>query len=427
MISASRWLLPAGVVAAVAGGVALTSAATDRTPELPDVSAEELVEQVLTAEVEAFSGTIRGNAELGLPELPTELLQQFGDQLSEEAAAAEGTPEAEPPLIGSGSDPVSVFGRLLAGESTIGVARDGDERQRLTVIDEQAGLDLVRNGDTGWAYSAADDTAVRFTIDDEHGGWDGDAHGAPDELADLTPGEVAEQLIAEADSTTEISVGTPQVVAGRDAYTLEATPRTDRTLVERVSIAVDAETGFVLSVTVAAVEQAEPAFEFGFVDLELATPDPATFEFVPEESTTVVEGDDEGGWPWAGVDESVDGTKPDRPEHGDPTLDGLSAFGLPADGDVTVVGEGWETVLVVEPPEGAGPLPDLDELPEGDPTEDTGEATGEADPAAFVDSLITEVEGGQAVTTALLTVLATDDGRVLVGAVPVEVLVEIAG
>ena len=60
---------------------------------------------------------------------------------------------------------MSVVTRLLSGEATIGVALDGEERQRLTLIDDEAGLDLVRNGDTAWAYSAADDTAVRFSLD----------------------------------------------------------------------------------------------------------------------------------------------------------------------------------------------------------------------------------------------------------------------
>ncbi len=41
----------------------------------------------------------------------------------------------------------------------------------------------------------------------------------------------------------------------------------------------------------------------------------------------------------------------------------------------------------------------------------------------MLDQLSQPVAGGRAISTALLSILLTDDGRVLVGAVPVDTLV----
>jgi hypothetical protein len=64
--------------------------------------------------------------------------------------------------------------------------------------------------------------------------------------------------------------------------------------------------------------------------------------------------------------------------------------------DVTTTGEGWTTVV---------------ELPAGDTS-----ALGS------LDAITTATDGGRVLSSALLTVLLTDDGRVLAGAVPVDTL-----
>jgi hypothetical protein len=61
-----------------------------------------------------------------------------------------------------------------------------------------------------------------------------------------------------------------------------------------------------------------------------------------------------------------------------------------------VVGAGWDAVVVV-PADAAAP--DLTSSP-------------------LLAGLTSEVDGGRLLSTALLTALVTDDGRVLVGAVP---------
>ena len=72
------------------------------------------------------------------------------------------------------------------------------------------------------------------------------------------------------------------------------------------------------------------------------------------------------------------------------------------DVDVDVVGEGWATVLVAP-------------LGEGVPDE------------AVVEELTERVPGGRLLSTSLVSVLLTDDGRLLAGAVTPERLLEVAG
>ena len=72
------------------------------------------------------------------------------------------------------------------------------------------------------------------------------------------------------------------------------------------------------------------------------------------------------------------------------------AAGTAEHSDVATTGSGWTSVV---------------ELPAGD-----------ADALSSLDAVTTPVDGGRILSSALLTVLVTDDGRVLAGAVPAETL-----
>jgi len=60
------------------------------------------------------------------------------------------------------------------------------------------------------------------------------------------------------------------------------------------------------------------------------------------------------------------------------------------------------------------------------PAAATGSATSSPQAAALLGQLTTPVSGGRALRTALLTVLVTDDGRVLAGSVPLQALQDAA-
>ncbi|WP_380165234.1 outer membrane lipoprotein carrier protein LolA [Jannaschia sp. R86511] len=446
----ARWIVPVAVTAVVVGGGVAASAASDATPDLPEVSAEELLVRVHDAEPTPFSGTVRTVADLGLPDLGA-------------LAGGAGGPEAE----AQGTDPASVLMRLASGENQLRVWVGGPEQQRVSLLDDFAELDVVRDGDEVWTYSSADDTATRYDLtaiaeraetalaqaqadleqaDPEKAAElareleaaKAEAEAARAEAqdspyADLTPTELARTLLADADQTTEVAVGDAQVVAGRDAYTLTATPRDDATLVGTVEVAVDAETGLVLQVEVGARDQADPAFVTGFTDLDLTAPDADVFAFSPPPGTTVVDA-------LEAAEDAAAQAEQDADEPG--TAPGATEGDRPDVAEPVVHGEGWSTAVELElPVEELTAAADQARTEAAEtatteesaaPTGDEGNPFAEGDaqdlnPTAMLEQLTTEVDGGRVFSTALLTVLLTDDGRLLVGPVDAATLQSYAG
>ena len=338
---------------------------------------------------------MRTTSDLGLPELPAGL-------------AGEAT---------SATDPQGLLTRLVTGDSTVRVWSDAGERFRVSLDDELAELVLVRDGDTAWTYSSEDATATRYDLAGLAGRTELPDGGAPG-LPEATPQELAQQLLDAADPTTEVSTGETQRVAGQDAYTLLVDPRAEESLVDRVEVAVDAATGLVLDVSVYAVDQADPAFRTGFARISYEAPDADVFAFTPPEGVTVEEAELPGGH--AGDHGAFD----DEPR-------GPGAFenrvGAVGEG-LTVLGEGWASIVQLD----TGALPDAPTGGPAAPAEEpfdrpeAPEGAADVDPRAVLEQLTTPVDGGRALSTALLSVLLTDDGRVLVGAVSVDALVAAA-
>lgn len=335
-----RWLVPGAVAAVVVGGALAPGASAD----LPAKTPQEVLVLAQEADVEAFSGTVEVRTDLGIP---TALL-----------AGLDGEPSMGP---GAGMDE----------DRTVRVWRSGDELARVSAATSMGEQTLIRNGDTLWLYDA-DEALVRTgEVPDKPEG-----EAAP--VWDTTdPTEVATRILDALDPTTDVSAGEPVVVAGREAYRLVLDPQQTGTLVGSVTMAVDAQTGMALQVTVTAEGASEPAVDVAFTSIDYAAPSADVFDTSTPPGATVE--------PW---------DAPEAPE-GE----------VPADApEPQVVGEGWTTVLVMPPYEGddADVSADMDMgLPEG---------------------VLQPVPGGQVLTTALVTVMLADDGRVLVGAVTPEVI-----
>ena len=86
-------------------------------------------------------------------------------------------------------------------------------------------------------------------------------------------------LLAKIDSSTEVTVGADIQVAGRAAYNLVLTPKSEATLVSSVAVAVDGQTGLPLGVQVRARGQADPVFGVAYTSLTLGAPDASLFNF----------------------------------------------------------------------------------------------------------------------------------------------------
>ena len=376
MRSTARWLVPIAVVATIVGGTTASSAMAGDTPTLPERTPEQVLAAVAGSRVSTLSGSIRTHADLGLPALPT----------------VTGSPH------GSGDDqqsPQSLFTRFLAGDNTIRVWVDGPLRQRAQLIDPWAELNVVRNGSQLWTYDSRSNTALHGTV--AAGTEDGAPHssgpvphpstGTGTDPRTMTPDQLARHMLDTLDPTTKVDLAAPATVAGRDSYTLRITPRTTGTLVDRVLIAVDAGNGVPLQVTVFARGHAEAALQSGFTSVDFSRPAASRFEFAPPKSATVK--------PLPGADQLK---HPDGSENGTKKSDA---------GRPTVIGEGWTTI--VRTPAGA-----------------TDGWASDPKTADMVRQLTTAVPGGRAVRTALFTVLFTDDGRVLAGAVPLQALQDAA-
>jgi hypothetical protein len=194
----------------------------------------------------------------------------------------------------------------------------------------------------------------------------------------LTPDQLAQQALAAIDPSTQVAVDPEQQVAGRSAYHLVLTPRDAGSKIGSVRISIDGATKLPLGVQVFARGGSSPALDVSYTSITFAQPDPSMFTFTPPAGVTVTEGSLDPGAPGAPAPAAVPGGS--RPQ---------------------LIGSGWTTVALVR-----------------------GAALG--DQARAMLSSLPAVSGawgsGRLLDSAVLSVLITDDGRMLAGAVPPEVL-----
>ena len=359
-----RWLPAVAAPLVIAAGALAGSLPAGASNPLPAKTPAQVLELAASHQVHSFSGTVEQSAELGLPELP-----------------ATGKPSA-PAAAGSAASVIE----LLSGKHTARVYLDGKDNARVQVMDQLAERDVVRHGSDVWFYSSKDNTAAHVTLP-EHA--QDPSLSKDHHMAGVmpTPAELAQKFLAKVDPTTAVSVGPDVSVAGRAAYNLLIEPRTDATLVGKVAIAVDGENGMPLSLQVTARGADNPAFRSGFTSLALDAPDQSVFNFTPPPGSTVKElpVPDKSHMPASFRDPGTAIT----PEQ-------LLSNGA-GKGRVSITGTGWETVV--------------------------GTANGSASAAQSLlqDPLLsqaaTAVPGGRLLSTALLNVLVTDDGRIFAGMV----------
>ncbi|MFN2518678.1 MAG: outer membrane lipoprotein carrier protein LolA [Jatrophihabitantaceae bacterium] len=275
-----------------------------------------------------------------------------------------GLPEL--PAQAGGAGPASVA-RLLSGSHTMRFWYDGPDRQRLAMLGTTNETDIFHNGRDVWQ-------------------WDSDAHVATHSVLpagpeastrspELTPQELAERAIAAIDPSTRVSIAANRRVADRSAYELVLTPRDSATRVGSVHIAVDGSTKMPLGVQVFPRGSESAAIDVSFSEVTFKKPSADNFRFIPPPGATVHEGSPSAA--------------PDPPTTRAPE---------PADTAATTIGSGWTTIAEfrwtpARIDKAAGPL--LKELkaahgPWG---------------------------SGRLLTSALVSVLITDDGRVFAGAV----------
>lgn len=376
-----RWAPAIVAVAAVTATAVAVPLAASATSPLPVKSAKQVIALIASSKVEALSGTVEQTSDLGLPSIPS-------------VGSSSGSNGS-----GSGTSAGSIM-ELLTGTHTAKIYLDGAKKQRVQVLDSLAERDVIHNGTSVWVYDSKKHTAVQTTLANEKR-----RITARPQAGIASPSDLATKLLANLKATSTVSVGADVGVAGRSAYDLVLTPRATDTLLGSVSIAVDSQTGLPLRVDVTARGASSPAVRVGFTELSLSKPSASVFAFTPPADTKVtkhaVKGHHTHGKAPGAGDSRHDGKR----------VDGLkSGAGKPAKGEkptTTVTGTGWDAVLTVTSKDSKKMLASLTSSP-------------------LYSQLSTPVTGGRAISTTLLTVLITDDGKVLVGSVPLSRLQTVA-
>ena len=107
------------------------------------------------------------------------------------------------------------------------------------------------------------------------------SHGMPIAIRPETPIQAADQLLAAVGPSTKVTVAGSTVVAGRSAYQLSIAPRTNQSLISQILIAVDSQTYLPLQLQVFARGMSSPAFQIGFTSLTFGAPAASNFTFTP--------------------------------------------------------------------------------------------------------------------------------------------------
>jgi outer membrane lipoprotein-sorting protein len=326
----------------VTAGIALPLSA-GAASDLPTKTPEEVLQLVSKShDLAGFSGTVEQVSNLGLPTLPA---------------------------TGTEADAASAIS-LLTGTHTARVFEAGAGERRVQVLDRMSERDVVRNGSDVWFWDAKKNVATHVAVPQR-------AADSADSSDVSSPADAARRALDAIDSSTQVAVDGGASVAGRDAYRLVLTPRSDGTTVGSVVIAVDGVTGLPLSVEVIARGATSPAFSVAFTEIDLTKPADSVFDFRPPTGATVKQQ-----------------ALPERHE----------ASGTKPSG-AKVTGSGWDAVVSV---------------PAG------GSAAAQVATDPLGGQLTKAVDGGRVLSTTLVNVLLTDDGRVLAGAVPVSRLQAVA-
>ncbi|KHL00809.1 LolA family protein [Sinomonas humi] len=266
---------------------------------------------------------------------------------------------------------------LLTTPHTARVYADGPSKLRVQVMDQLAERDAVRNGSDAWTYDSKTNTATHASLPS------GTSSGSTSpSVPAVTPDQLAQRFLTAAGPSTNVTLGPTTTVADHSAYTLVLTPKTSGTLVASVQIAVESQTGLPLSVDVYAKGQSDPAFHTAFQKLDLHAPDASVFAFTPPAGATVKQ-------------EQLPAPKAGSEATPKPKATASKA---------TEPAKNWDSVVVVP----------ADKVPAG--------FTG----SALVKQLASPVAGGRLLSSSLLNILITNDGRVIAGSVPAATLMAAA-
>jgi hypothetical protein len=327
--------------------VALPRSSASQAVALPPLSTEELLHSALTALPEPLAGSVTVDERFGLS------------------------------ALGPAPD---------SGPRTARLWFDGSGRRRVALPFGGGERTIVNDGAIVWSWDSTSRTVSRAAATDLPA-------GDPRQLARFAGGELlgnpvdaAHALLTLLAPASVARLDPTDTVAGRPAYELVLQPQpTERTLLREVRVALDGRTRMPLAVTVLANGSVQPALRLAFTELAFGPQSAALFQFRPPPGAKV-------------TDHSTRLASSARADRTGPG----------SDHQTTLVGQGWDTVLIRRlcPATASGaPLT----------------------PAAL-NRLSTPITGswgrGRLIQTGVGNAVVTTDGRLAVGAVPAQVITE---
>ncbi|MBV8979987.1 MAG: hypothetical protein JO086_03715 [Acidimicrobiia bacterium] len=253
-----RWLAPVAVAAAIALLALVPTLSSAATPDLPAITAQQLIAKVKESNVQAFSGTFQLTTDLGIPNIS-----------SLQGAAQQST----------GFNPVD----LLSGTHTATIAVDGPDRQRLSMPGSLNEVDAFHDGQNAWLWQSDGHTVTHYTLPADKPNADA---GTEPPRPTPTPDDLAKKLLDQITPSTNVSVTTPAYVADEPVYELVLAPHSADSTIDHAGIAVDANNGMPLEVTVVPKGQTKPAVDLGFTKIDFSKPG-GSFSFTPPAGSTV--------------------------------------------------------------------------------------------------------------------------------------------
>ena len=262
--------------------VGMSVVRADSVPTLPPVAPEELVASVLAVDPATdLSGRVFSRIDIGLPELPASVGGGMGGPVTN-----------------------------VVGDQQYRVWRspDGLRIAHILPMSEQV---LVANPDAVWLWDSNGMEAIRLSTSQTTfpvtAQWLRRGVLAAMQWADVAG--VVRRTLETIAPWADVRSDTTATVAGRPAYVLTLTPRSDLTLIGSVEVSIDAETRIPLRLDVVPAASDRPAITVAFTDVSLDPIDPATFDFTPPPGAVVHEA--------AGRLASIPERSERSPEHGE--------------------------------------------------------------------------------------------------------------
>lgn len=264
---------------------------------------------------------------------------------------------------------------------------DGTGKARLAVPGRQSETTIVDDGTTVWVWNSEDRTVTKVPHDKN-------VADKPLEGKFADPAQAAAELVTAMQEDSTVTVDGTARVAGRPVYQLVLTPKpTEKTLLREIRVSVDSELRIPMSVEVLANGQADPALKVGFTEFRATQQDPNLFTFTPPAGATVTEKDVAEEFNGRGVEEML------------------------AQADLKTVGRGWDIVAT-------GKLP-ADALAAAEDMSGQGGGRNLFTLLGTIGKQVPVGSGtGYVISASVGTAIITEDGRIAIGAVPEQVVID---